>query len=339
MQRFHAPDGFIEIETQALQAAVDFIAHPLTVGLGNFLDPTVLHEAEHGAEYGEGSHENPGEPCLPVYCQVRHARCMSLSVYAIVAGLPVQLKAGKRQVKDVKKLFPRLTRCRRNASLPQETASDVKTRTSKTTNPDRRSFLGAGVADGLAFTTPGAVALTPQRSADPCVVHENTTPARPGFYLLAFDNVAAVRVDGSYVGPENLVVGAVTTPARPGDVISLFGAGFGPVDAEIPKGVMIPVPPALLRSMRINVGAAPVEVPYGGVTSAGLYQFNIVVPNLPDGDHPVLAAVAGVRMRKMGRLRVARATSGAQPRARSVRPLRVTMARFQKLIELSGATV
>jgi uncharacterized protein (TIGR03437 family) len=40
------------------------------------------------------------------------------------------------------------------------------------------------------------------------------------------------------------------------------------------------------------------------MTGAGLYQFNVAVPALPDGDYPVVAEVAGVRTASIARLRI-----------------------------------
>jgi uncharacterized protein (TIGR03437 family) len=40
--------------------------------------------------------------------------------------------------------------------------------------------------------------------------------------------------------------------------------------------------------------------------SPGLYQFNVTVPDLPDGDHAVTAEVGGVRTQKIGRIRIQR---------------------------------
>jgi uncharacterized protein (TIGR03437 family) len=45
-------------------------------------------------------------------------------------------------------------------------------------------------------------------------------------------------------------------------------------------------------------------VRFAGLTGAGLYQFNVVVPNLPSGDHDVVATVAGARTQPLARLRV-----------------------------------
>ncbi len=160
---------------------------------------------------------------------------------------------------------------------------------------------------------------------------------QPGFFLLASDYVAAVRPNGSYVAPEDLITGLATTPARPGEVISLFGTGFGPSNPALPAGAVVAAPQPLLNSVKINIDTTQADVQYAGITSAGLYQFNIVVPDLPDGDHAVSASVAGARPPKIGRLRIARSTTASLAPANTRPPVRVTLARFQKLIGLAGA--
>jgi hypothetical protein len=40
-----------------------------------------------------------------------------------------------------------------------------------------------------------------------------------------------------------------------------------------------------------------------------LYQFNVTIPDLADGDHAVTAEVGGVRTGKIGRIRVQRQMS------------------------------
>jgi uncharacterized protein (TIGR03437 family) len=41
-------------------------------------------------------------------------------------------------------------------------------------------------------------------------------------------------------------------------------------------------------------GDVAATVSYAGLVGAGLYQINVTVPVLPDGDHAVLAQVSGV---------------------------------------------
>jgi uncharacterized protein (TIGR03437 family) len=62
----------------------------------------------------------------------------------------------------------------------------------------------------------------------------------------------------------------------------------------------------LTNAVQIRIGSTYADVRYAGLSSAGLYQFNIVVPNVPDGDHDVLGTIAGVRTQPLTRLRVRR---------------------------------
>jgi protocatechuate 3,4-dioxygenase, beta subunit len=128
----------------------------------------------------------------------------------------------------------------------------------------------------------------------------------PGFFLFNRNYVAAVRPDGSYVGPAGLLQGLTTTPAKPGETISLYGTGFGPTSPNVNAGEVFRGAASLTNAVQIRIGPAFAEVQFAGLSSAGLYQFNVVTPNVPDGDHDVLATVAGARTQPLARLRVQR---------------------------------
>jgi len=89
---------------------------------------------------------------------------------------------------------------------------------------------------------------------------------------------AAVSAQGTHLAPPDLIPGA--RPARPGEVILLFGTGFGSAPAD---------------QLTVRFGEAEAEIQYAGMTGPGLYQFNVRVPPLPDGDHGVSIEVAGQR--------------------------------------------
>jgi uncharacterized protein (TIGR03437 family) len=128
----------------------------------------------------------------------------------------------------------------------------------------------------------------------------------PGFFQYPQEYVAAARADGSRIGPENLIEGATTTPARPGEVIVLYGAGFGPVSPSAAAGQVVSAPAPTANPVKIQIHNVEAPVAFAGLSSAGLYQFNVTVPDLPDGDYPVTAEVAGVRTAKAVRIRIAR---------------------------------
>jgi uncharacterized protein (TIGR03437 family) len=111
--------------------------------------------------------------------------------------------------------------------------------------------------------------------------------------FLSFDakgHIAARHVDASLVGPSALYPG-FSTPAKPGETISLYGTGFGP----IPDGI---VPGSATQSGllagRLNCWAAGLTAQaVGALVSPGLYQINLTVPQgVPSGDIPVTCVYA-----------------------------------------------
>ncbi|MBI3471295.1 MAG: hypothetical protein HY013_08060, partial [Candidatus Solibacter usitatus] len=161
-------------------------------------------------------------------------------------------------------------------------------------------------------TTSGQVQVTVTNAggtSDPMSVELQSL--LPGFFLLPQDYVAAVRPDGTYVGPAGLIDGVTTTPAQPSEIVSLFGTGFGPATPNTPAGQVVSAPAPLSNPVKIQIDTVLIEVKYAGLTGAGLYQFNIEIPDLPDGDHPVTAQVGAARTRRIGRIRIQRLTSGA----------------------------
>src|ERR1022692_2690898 len=84
-------------------------------------------------------------------------------------------------------------------------------------------------------------------------------------------------------------------PAKPGDTILLFGTGFGPTNPPMPADQLFqsaaPLSDPSLLSVQIGGVAAAVQ--FAGLVGPGLYQLNVVVPDLPDGDQAVSASIGG----------------------------------------------
>jgi uncharacterized protein (TIGR03437 family) len=104
--------------------------------------------------------------------------------------------------------------------------------------------------------------------------------------------VAAVRADGAYIAPPNLISGLATVPAKPGDVILLFGTGFGPTTPPSPIGQLVN-PAPLASPVTVRIGGVAASTQFAGIVSPGLYQFNVVVPNVLDGDSAVSIEIGG----------------------------------------------
>ena len=75
--------------------------------------------------------------------------------------------------------------------------------------------------------------------------------------------------------------GVNSRPARPGEIITLFGVGFGSVTPSEVAGQVVQQDNALTTPVQFSIGQMPATAPYAGLApqSVGLYQFNVVVPN------------------------------------------------------------
>lgn len=121
--------------------------------------------------------------------------------------------------------------------------------------------------------------------------------AIPSFIRNGLQNVVALFSNTlTYVLPIP-VTGVMTARARPGDNITLYGIGFGPVTPVLPAGQIVQVANKLQLGFGITFGGVPAVVNYSGLgpSNVGLYQFNVVVPNIAASDNvPVAFTLGGV---------------------------------------------
>ena len=100
----------------------------------------------------------------------------------------------------------------------------------------------------------------------------------------------ATHADGSLVGPPALFPG-LTRPAIPGEIITLWGVGFGLPTSALVNGAASQQGTLPKRPIVALVDSG-IEVLFAGLVSPGLYQINIRIPsNLPDGDYLLAVAV------------------------------------------------
>jgi uncharacterized protein (TIGR03437 family) len=96
--------------------------------------------------------------------------------------------------------------------------------------------------------------------------------------------------------PVNLA-GVVTSRARAGDTITLYGIGFGTVTPDIPAGQIVQQTNTLAATLHILFGQTEAAIQYDGLApnAIGLYQFNVVVPNVAASDTvPLTFTLGGV---------------------------------------------
>jgi uncharacterized protein (TIGR03437 family) len=153
-------------------------------------------------------------------------------------------------------------------------------------------------------TASGSVTVQVSNTSGTATTTVNVASVQPGFFQFPQQYVAAVRADGAYIGPANLIDGTTTVPAKAGDQLLLFGTGFGPTNPPVASGDVVTAPVPLATPVKVHIDNMDAAVSYAGLTGAGLYQINITVPALPAGDHPVTASVNGVWTQAFARLRV-----------------------------------
>jgi uncharacterized protein (TIGR03437 family) len=160
-------------------------------------------------------------------------------------------------------------------------------------SPGQLNVLAPNVPAGpltVTVTTPGGASASFAATA---------SLYGPAFFLWPGSQTVATRQDYTYAVKAGTFAGATTVAAKPGEVLILWGTGFGPTFPAAPVGVSVPASggysTASAPTVTINNTQATV---YGAALapgSAGLYQIAIQVPtSLADGDWPIQTSIGGV---------------------------------------------
>ena len=124
--------------------------------------------------------------------------------------------------------------------------------------------------------------------------------AAPAFFLWSGKYAVATRSDYSLVAPAGLFQGATTAPAKPGDVVILWGTGFGATTPAVDPGMLPPADQlaSVANAVTVTVGGIPATVVGAALApgNAGLYQIAVQIPgSVPDGDQALVAQVSGMQ--------------------------------------------
>ena len=196
-------------------------------------------------------------------------------------------------------------------------------------NGDFPTSLGnvTATVDGKAayfwFVSAGQINLqVPDGTRTGCVPFVLNTPngtvttqvevqaAGPSLSMLDGKYLAAVILtpngSGAYGNGSYDIAGPVgrfpykTRPAKRGENVVLYGVGFGPTNPAVPAGKAYSGAANTTLQVGVNIRTGPnsfINVPltFAGLVAAGLYQFNITVPdNAPLGDVVIQAFQAGL---------------------------------------------
>lgn len=128
----------------------------------------------------------------------------------------------------------------------------------------------------------------------------------PSFNLLDTKHVAGIilRSNGSgaygggtydIIGPTGTSLGYATVAAKAGDIISLFGTGFGSTTPAVQPGQAFSGAAPTVNPVMLTVNSVSVTPSFAGMSGAGVYQINLTVPaGAGTGDVPLIATVGGV---------------------------------------------
>ncbi|HTB20031.1 MAG TPA: IPT/TIG domain-containing protein [Bryobacteraceae bacterium] len=122
----------------------------------------------------------------------------------------------------------------------------------------------------------------------------------PAFFAWPNGQPVATRQDFSWAVKNGTFPGAATVSAKPGEVIILWGTGFGPTNPIAPFGVLIPSDTQYSTTTlpEVKINNTPVTV-YGAALApgfGGLYQIAIQIPSsIADGDWPIQASIGGIQ--------------------------------------------
>ena len=114
-------------------------------------------------------------------------------------------------------------------------------------------------------------------------------PLSPSFFVFNGGTyIAAVHLNGTLIGPASLFPGS-TTPAKPGETITLYANGFGPTNVPVvsgsitQSGTLSPLPV-------VTIAGKNATVLFAGLVAPGEFLFNVVVPaSTAAGDQTIAA--------------------------------------------------
>jgi len=168
--------------------------------------------------------------------------------------------------------------------------------------PAYMEYVSAGQINVLAPNIDaGPVQVTVTNSLGTSAAFSSTSAIYgPAFFQWPNSYAVATYTNYKFAVKDGEFPSVTTVPAKPGDVLILWGTGFGPTTPAAPVGDLTPA------NGTTYLTSDPVTVTVGGISAtvygtalapgyAGLYQVAIQVPaSAPNGDLPVVAKIGGV---------------------------------------------
>ena len=102
--------------------------------------------------------------------------------------------------------------------------------------------------------------------------------------------------NATFVLPPGAIAGVGSRQAKPGDTNIFYGIGFGATTPNIVAGQIVTQMNRMATPVTVTIGGATASLSFSGLVAnvVGLYQFNVVVPNIADNDQaPVVFSLGG----------------------------------------------
>lgn len=139
-----------------------------------------------------------------------------------------------------------------------------------------------------------------QLQASPLATFNSLQAFAPAFFVFPGSTSIAAQnaVTFSIVARPSVVSGA--SPANPGDLVTLYGTGFGDTNPPVSYGQLASGITPLVNQISVNIGGIALPqsaILYAGLSPgsiSGLYQINVQIPtSAPSGDVPVTVTIGG----------------------------------------------
>jgi uncharacterized protein (TIGR03437 family) len=148
--------------------------------------------------------------------------------------------------------------------------------------------ISAGPVD-VVVTTPGGSGTA---------FHTTAQLFSPAFFAWPGNQPVATHADYTWAVKDGTFAGTTTVPAKPAEIITLWGTGFGPTNPLVPAG-QVPNVQAPQTQANVGVNLGGVLVPMlGAVLSPypAVYQLAIQIPaSMADGSYPLVVSINGVQ--------------------------------------------
>jgi uncharacterized protein (TIGR03437 family) len=133
-------------------------------------------------------------------------------------------------------------------------------------------------------------------------------PILPGLFTQSGYVLAVRPSDSTVINGTGATASGYTTvaSAKPGDVLEIFGTGFGPTSPAAISGLVFSGAYPTTNAVTVTIGGKAATVLWAGLIGAGLYQINVTVPtNAAAGNNTVIATVGGYNTQSTAVLSIA----------------------------------